>query len=1404
MTQRRFQPLPFGSHALGLWRWTWLAAAVAAAFVATVRASDAWAQTALPNGTADGYAQFWVDAFGQSTSINVPTPGVVFDPLGATYGAKETQFRRELVVRDVATNTSQVLGTVGAEAPGNTTTAPLTTALSDGYIGPSSRIRRSTFASGLPGVTVALEQHAVCAAMTQVYAFTNTTGATKTIELMWFSDADLAHVDPLEDDLSARGATPQIMQMWDSPANTVRSSITLAGGTFVGYRSYARGSAGAASDSGIYIANGGFPANAVNVFRIFSGSGDFFDLSTHLDHDTNNSLISDTPQDISVSLITRLTLGPGQTQEVRLRQYLEPSACELGANAGPDASATISGGTCTASIHLSGVGSIAPSGATYRWFDGNAVVATGATATLASGSPGPRQFVLEVCDPGAGACDYDAVTINVLAGGSCDANDDDHDGLTNGQEALLGSDPNDADSDDDGVMDGAEPSPGLDSDGDGKPNVLDPDSDNDGLFDGTELGITSPHADTNTGAGHFIPDADPSTTTNPLDPDTDDGGVTDGAEDANHNGRVDVGERDPNLASDDNPGSGGQDADNDGLTDAQEAELGTDPSDADSDDDGVLDGAEPSPGVDSDGDGLPNALDPDSDNDGLLDGTELGVTTPHADTNPGAGNFMPDADPSTTTNPLDPDTDDGGVTDGAEDFNGNGMIDPGELDPNNGADDSQAADDDGDGLSNGQEAELGTDPQDADSDDDGVLDGDEANPSADTDGDGLINPLDPDSDNDGLFDGTEVGITEPHQDTDPGAGHFVPDADPSTTTSPVDPDTDDGGVSDGDEDTDKDGAVDPGERDPNDPTDDQADPRVDLDGDGYWDGTGVKGGGCASAPAGGGGWPIAVAMAAACIALRRRRVLASVVPSVVVLVHGAGLLAAQPNRNVAIERFELSADRDGMLSIESARSLGAGRFDLGLWAGYEDDPFVVYDLQTGDRLGRLVERRVTGELVGAVGIARWLTLSVHLPVTLSQAQGDTSQVAVNAFPSLDGLALGDVSVAARIGLLRQERHGINLAIEPGVQLPTGAGDAYQTGDAAAFRGHLALSRDVGALRLGANLGYRMREAATIADLTVGDEYFAKIGIGVRLRRAAVRPIELDVALSAATSADDALGAQNTNHAELLGGASFWLSRRFIFFAAGGVGLNAGYGTPDWRALAGLRFGSPTTVAKRVVIAEDAPPQEPEEEPAPEPQDAPAPIDPDRDDDGVLDVDDACVNEPGLAQNGGCPDKDRDGDGLVDRLDNCPDEAGPRSNNGCKAKQIIKLTDDKIEVPMVYFKTGKADILPKSYRVLNELARVIEAQQTIRVVIEGHTDDRGSEDANKDLSQRRAAAVREYLMGQGIDGDRLTAVGYGEERPIASNQTATGRATNRRVEFIIQGSAKAIERRTDGPSESIDR
>ena len=99
-----------------------------------------------------------------------------------------------------------------------------------------------------------------------------------------------------------------------------------------------------------------------------------------------------------------------------------------------------------------------------------------------------------------------------------------------------------------------------------------------------------------------------------------------------------------------------------------------------------------------------------------------------------------------------------------------------------------------------------------------------------------------------------------------------------------------------------------------------------------------------------------------------------------------------------------------------------------------------------------------------------------------------------------------------------------------------------------------------------------------------------------------------------------------------------------------------------------------------------------------------------------------------------------------------------------------------------FQTGKAVILPVSQGILDQVAQSLVDNPDVNVEVGGHTDSQGSEAANLRLSQARADAVREYLIGKGVPAARITAKGYGEGSPVADNTTAAGRSANRRVEL----------------------
>ncbi|MHA7844074.1 MAG: OmpA family protein [Winogradskyella sp.] len=179
--------------------------------------------------------------------------------------------------------------------------------------------------------------------------------------------------------------------------------------------------------------------------------------------------------------------------------------------------------------------------------------------------------------------------------------------------------------------------------------------------------------------------------------------------------------------------------------------------------------------------------------------------------------------------------------------------------------------------------------------------------------------------------------------------------------------------------------------------------------------------------------------------------------------------------------------------------------------------------------------------------------------------------------------------------------------------------------------------------------------------------------------------------------------------------------------------------------------------------------------------------PDADGDGVADGDDNCPNEAGPAANNGCPWPDTDGDGILDKDDKCLNEAGVAANNGCPE---VKPTEEVMETLNSYsrsilFDTGKASFQKETDQVLQAMVAIFKQYPQADFAIEGHTDSVGSKKTNQALSERRANAVRDYLIANGISAARLTASGYGEDNPIASNSTRAGRAENRRVEVKLK-------------------
>lgn len=184
--------------------------------------------------------------------------------------------------------------------------------------------------------------------------------------------------------------------------------------------------------------------------------------------------------------------------------------------------------------------------------------------------------------------------------------------------------------------------------------------------------------------------------------------------------------------------------------------------------------------------------------------------------------------------------------------------------------------------------------------------------------------------------------------------------------------------------------------------------------------------------------------------------------------------------------------------------------------------------------------------------------------------------------------------------------------------------------------------------------------------------------------------------------------------------------------------------------------------------------------------------PDSDGDGIINSRDQCPDTPGAYSNGGCPlASDSDEDGIADDEDECPQQAGIAEENGCpqkvekqldeNGKQVLQKLSDSLR-----FESSSATVDSTSYGALDQLAGYLQNDSDLRLIIRGHVFSLSSSSQNLELSVDRANAVKEYLVKQGIQANRIAAFGYGDTRPAASSETREGteEERNSRIELHL--------------------
>ncbi len=509
------------------------------------------------------------------------------------------------------------------------------------------------------------------------------------------------------------------------------------------------------------------------------------------------------------------------------------------------------------------------------------------------------------------------------------------------------------------------------------------------------------------------------------------------------------------------------------------------------------------------------------------------------------------------------------------------------------------------------------------------------------------------------------------------------------------------------------------------------------------------------------------------------------------------------------------------------------KWHAGLFLNYADAP--LRERGEGSIETEVLDFQVGADAYGTIGLWDVLELGIAVPVTVLQATDSLDPVALGRGNDLRPAAFGDIRLSLKAEVLSL-LEGFGLGVVGVFYAPSGDADAFG-GD-----GHVGADGRILAeylapfgIRLASNLGYRYRvNGRRVRAAFIGNEVIWGVGTVIPLfaeKLDALAEIDGGIPLSPGSNGEVEDPAKATP-AEAKIALRYALNEDWTLTGGLGRRLSDAYGAPDSRVFVSIG-GQWVTGGKwnwdydrdGFLGAADKCPRENEDLDGFEDEDG-CP-DPDNDGDGIRDVLDRCPDSggPDVGEDGcpdddpdgdhirgdkdkcpedpedfdrfedsdGCPDTDNDKDGIPDVQDSCPDTAetvnGIVDDDGCPEVegQKVIVTRNKIEIlEKVYFDSGKDTIKARSFAVLDEVGDVLKRNRNIRRIrIEGHTDDRGGEAYNLRLSQRRAAAVRTYLIENArVQEDRLVSVGYGESKPIVENDTGENRSRNRRVEFII--------------------
>jgi large repetitive protein len=518
----------------------------------------------------------------------------------------------------------------------------------------------------------------------------------------------------------------------------------------------------------------------------------------------------------------------------------------------------------------------------------------------------------------------------------------------------------------------------------------------------------------------------------------------------------------------------------------------------------------------------------------------------------------------------------------------------------------------------------------------------------------------------------------------------------------------------------------------------------------------------------------------------------------------AAALLASSARAGGINHFEAAAGPHNYVVTNHPAVLPHLVPSTWLLVSYANDPLVFRD-KNGRQLGdAIVANQLSAEVAAALGLFDRFEVGVVAPAFFMNGAGFDGR-GLTAFGTGDLRVLGKALLTPwNDGLVASAR--LSSDIIPVAQLLNSSrAAAALSGDTLPnVTPALSVGFNSQYFRAGVDGGFLLRFPQKLADddLVVGSQITYGAGAEVSiLPKALFLTADLNgrAGLTALGSDADRFPLEGNLAVKYFAGP-------LLVMLGGGSGLIPDYGAPDFRVFGAIGFferPAPKEAARSdrdgdgIFDDDDRCPTEPEDRDGYEDDDG-CP-DPDNDADGVFDPQDTCPNEAEdkdrWQDDDGCPEDDNDGDGVTDGQDECPND--PEVNNGFEdedgcpdesnKKKAVVVKRDRIEITdKVYFAYDSDRILPKSYELLDNVARVINEHTEIPgIFIEGHTDSDGNDAYNLTLSDRRAKSVMRYLIERGsVDAARLTAKGFGETQPIDDNTSERGKQNNRRVEFRI--------------------